>query len=80
MMNTYCTELLVLKGRKLFLDKMYQHFVENATKAYPTTSYPAFLIDEYAQNDAHSKFANLGFDKELDRINAEIEFIEHLTK
>ena len=72
-------DLRNLKSRKRFLEALLKHFTETAARAYPSSYHPK-LVEEYAKNDAYSEFARLGFDKEVDRINAEIKFIEHLNK
>lgn len=75
----YLEDLRNLKSRKMFLEELLKHFTETAARAYPSSYHPK-LIEEYARNDAWSEYSRLGFDKEVDRINAEIKFIEHLNR
>ena len=76
---TLSSELLVLKGRKRFLDGLFDYLIKKErTSLEHITDECAQMAQAVAQ--VTQKFEELGFANELRAIEVEIEFIEYITK
>ena len=77
---TLSSELLVLKGRKRFLDKLYEFIVEKERKKLLLSRIDVRHFQKSVAKAAQQTFEELGFAAELRKIEVEIEFIEYITK